>query len=150
MGIADFGLGFLFLIVLLAAGWTGTLRDIAYRWSSQNYSLAVFYYLLMLMLISKALGTPLEYYEFRLEHRYHLSNQRFRSWLWDELKGSLISLLLAAIVVELLYSLIRQVPQQWWLTVFPGLTIVAIVLCVNFMGDGLRDALDPTQRRIRA
>ena len=41
-------------------------------------------------------------------------------------------------------------PQQWWLTVFPGLTIVAIVLCVNFMGDGLRDALDPTQRRVRA
>ena len=41
-------------------------------------------------------------------------------------------------------------PQQWWLTVFPGLTIVLIVLCVNFMGDGLRDALDPTQRRVRA
>jgi len=41
-------------------------------------------------------------------------------------------------------------PQQWWLTVFPGLTIVAIVLCVNFVGDGLRDALDPQQRRIRA
>jgi len=41
-------------------------------------------------------------------------------------------------------------PQQWWLTVFPGLTIVAIVLFVNFMGDGLRDALDPTQRQVRA
>ena len=41
-------------------------------------------------------------------------------------------------------------PQQWWLTVFPGLTIVAIVLCVNFVGDGLRDALDPQQRRVRA
>jgi len=41
-------------------------------------------------------------------------------------------------------------PQQWWLTVFPGLTIVLIVLCVNFVGDGLRDALDPTQRRVRA
>ena len=38
----------------------------------------------------------------------------------------------------------------WWLTIFPGLTIVAIVLCVNFVGDGLRDALDPTQRRMRA
>ena len=115
LGIADFGLGFLLLVVLLVTGWTGALRDMAYRWSSQNYSLAVFYYLLMLMLISKALGTPLEYYEFRLEHRYHLSNQRFRSWLWDELKGTLIGLVLAAIVVELLYSLIRQVPQQWWL-----------------------------------
>ena len=41
-------------------------------------------------------------------------------------------------------------PQAWWLTVFPGLTIVLIVLCVNFVGDGLRDALDPTQRRVRA
>jgi ABC-type dipeptide/oligopeptide/nickel transport system permease subunit len=41
-------------------------------------------------------------------------------------------------------------PQQWWLTVFPGLTIVVIVLAINFVGDGLRDALDPTQRRVRA
>jgi ABC-type dipeptide/oligopeptide/nickel transport system permease subunit len=38
----------------------------------------------------------------------------------------------------------------WWLVTFPGLTIVVIILCVNFIGDGLRDALDPTQRRIRA
>ncbi len=44
----------------------------------------------------------------------------------------------------------QQNPQQWWLTIFPGLTIVLIVLCVNFVGDGLRDALDPTQRRVRA
>jgi peptide/nickel transport system permease protein len=38
----------------------------------------------------------------------------------------------------------------WWLVTFPGLVIVLIVLCVNFIGDGMRDALDPTQRRIRA
>ena len=38
----------------------------------------------------------------------------------------------------------------WWLVTMPGLTIVLIILCVNFIGDGLRDALDPTQRRIRA
>jgi ABC-type dipeptide/oligopeptide/nickel transport system permease subunit len=37
----------------------------------------------------------------------------------------------------------------WWLVTFPGLTIVLIVLCINFVGDGLRDALDPTQRRVR-
>jgi ABC-type dipeptide/oligopeptide/nickel transport system permease subunit len=40
--------------------------------------------------------------------------------------------------------------QYWWLSVFPGIALVVIVLCVNFVGDGLRDALDPTQRRIRA
>jgi len=41
-------------------------------------------------------------------------------------------------------------PQDWWLTVFPGLMIVIIVLAINFVGDGLRDALDPQQRRVRA
>ena len=40
--------------------------------------------------------------------------------------------------------------RQWWLVTFPGLTIVFICLCINFIGDGLRDALDPTQRRTSA
>ncbi len=33
--------------------------------------------------------------------------------------------------------------EQWWLAVFPGIMIVITALCVNFLGDGLRDALDP-------
>jgi peptide/nickel transport system permease protein len=37
-----------------------------------------------------------------------------------------------------------------WLVWFPGLAILITVLAVNFLGDGLRDALDPTQRRVRA
>lgn len=44
----------------------------------------------------------------------------------------------------------QQFPQKWWLTVLPGLVLVIIVICVNFVGDGLRDALDPQQRRVRA
>lgn len=35
-----------------------------------------------------------------------------------------------------------------WLFWWPGLFIVAIALCVNFVGDGLRDAFDPRQRKI--
>lgn len=37
-----------------------------------------------------------------------------------------------------------------WLFYFPGLFIIVIVLCVNFIGDGLRDAFDPKQNRVRA
>ena len=33
-----------------------------------------------------------------------------------------------------------------WLTIFPGLAILLTVLSVNFIGDGLQDALDPTVR----
>ena len=34
-----------------------------------------------------------------------------------------------------------------WLIVFPGLTILAITLAFNLIGDGLRDVLDPRLRR---
>ena len=33
--------------------------------------------------------------------------------------------------------------QMPWLWVPPGIAIMLAVLCINFVGDGLRDALDP-------
>jgi peptide/nickel transport system permease protein len=33
--------------------------------------------------------------------------------------------------------------QDWWLATFPGLAILTVVVGFNFLGDGLRDALDP-------
>lgn len=35
---------------------------------------------------------------------------------------------------------------QWWLTTFPGLAVLSVVLGFNFLGDGLRDAFDPRLR----
>lgn len=37
--------------------------------------------------------------------------------------------------------------DQWWVAGFPGLAIVTVVMGFNFLGDGLRDALDPRLRR---
>lgn len=34
------------------------------------------------------------------------------------------------------------ISQAWWLGVYPGLAIMLVVLSINFVGDGLRDALD--------
>lgn len=35
---------------------------------------------------------------------------------------------------------------QWWIAVFPGMTITLVVLILNIIGDALRDALDPNVR----
>lgn len=40
-------------------------------------------------------------------------------------------------------SLEYMVEGNWWWITFPGLAVVATVLFINFIGDGLRDALDP-------
>lgn len=115
LGIADFLLGLAMLLALLLSGWSGALRDLTYKAAYQNYSLAVALYVMALMLMGKLLGASLDYYSFRLEHHYHLSNQKLRSWVWDETKALLLGISIAAIVVEVLYFIIREFPQIWWL-----------------------------------
>jgi STE24 endopeptidase len=115
LSMADLVLGFAFLVVLLVTGWSGALRDYAVQLAPEQYSIQVFFYVLMLLIISKILAVGVDYYGFRLEHRYHLSNQKLRSWIWDELKGWLLGLVLGTLLVELLYFTIRQSPQHWWI-----------------------------------
>ncbi|HEX8816601.1 MAG TPA: M48 family metallopeptidase [Terriglobales bacterium] len=114
LGIVDFIIGLGMLCVLLATGWNITLRDYAYRGAGQHYSIAVFLYVFMLLAIGKLLGFGLDYYGFRLEHRFNLSNQRLPAWLWDETKGFLLGVVLGGIVAEVLYFIIRQWPEYWW------------------------------------
>lgn len=40
----------------------------------------------------------------------------------------------------------RQLVAQWWVAAFPGLAILTVVLGFNFLGDGVRDWLDPKSR----
>jgi STE24 endopeptidase len=127
LGIADFVVGFLFLVVLLVTRWSDSLRDLGYRWGFQSYTLSLFIYLLLILAISKTLGIGLDYYGFALERRYKLSNQKVSGWIWDEAKGFLVGLVMAGIVVELLYFTMRQWPQHWWLlawALFMGLFIL--------------------------
>ena len=37
----------------------------------------------------------------------------------------------------------EYVARAWWMTVFPGIGLFLVVLCINLMGDWLRDRLDP-------
>jgi hypothetical protein len=96
-----------FLVLLMVTGWSGWLRDLALRRGFQNYTLALFLYLFFLLLISKVLGLGLDYYGFRLERSFNFP-RKVRSWMWDEAKGFLVGLVMAGIVVELLYFMIRQ------------------------------------------
>jgi STE24 endopeptidase len=132
LSIVDYLLGVAFLLVLLfatsprGARWSEVLRDWAWYGAQQHYALAVFFYVGMLLLIGKLVGLPLDFYSFRLEHRYQLSNQKLRSWVWDQVKGFLVGLVLGGIVAEMIYWTIRTSPQRWWLiawAIFIGLTV---------------------------
>jgi peptide/nickel transport system permease protein len=48
---------------------------------------------------------------------------------------------------NMLESSVKYIQSAPWLWFFPGLLIMLTVLCINFIGDGLRDALDPRSTR---
>ena len=37
--------------------------------------------------------------------------------------------------------------QNWWISTFPGLAIFTVAMGANFIGDGMRDYLDPKLRQ---
>jgi STE24 endopeptidase len=78
--------------------------------------------------LNKLLGLPLDYYGFRLEHRFQLSSQKLRSWARDQMKGWVVTLVIGTILVELVYWTIRAAPHFWWLIAWA----IFIVLFVFF------------------
>ena len=124
--LGDLAVSFGFLIVLLATGWTKTLSGLATRMAPDRYWLDLFFYVMFLSVISKVLGFALDFYGFRVEHRFNLSNQRLFSWLKDEFKGWVLGLVMATVLSEIVYALIRMSPQYWWIIgwlIFMGLFV---------------------------
>lgn len=115
IGFVDALLGLLLMLFLLSTGLTRSLRDLAFGITAESYVFAVMVYVLFLAVIGKILSLGLDYYSFRLEHEYHLSNQRLKAWAWDQLKGFIVGLVVAILLTELLYLVIRIFPQSWWM-----------------------------------
>src|SRR5262249_30730292 len=113
--IADLVLGFGFRILLLGTGWTNWLRDLAVRVGGDHYSIQHFFYVLFLSVISTALNIGLDFYGFRLEHHYGLSNQKLGSWIRDEAKRWIVGLVLVTILSQIVYGLMRISPDHWWI-----------------------------------
>lgn len=128
LGIGDLVLGFALLLILLLTGWTGWLRDLAYSLAFQSYSLAVLLYVVMLVVIAKVLGIGMDLYSYRLEQRYQLSNEKTGAWAWNQVKELLVEAVLASLLAELLYFIIREFPQHWWMLAWAGFLIVAVLL----------------------
>jgi oligopeptide transport system permease protein len=45
-------------------------------------------------------------------------------------------------------QVITPIKIYWWLVVFSGMTLAMTLFSLNFLGDGLRDALDPRMKNV--
>jgi STE24 endopeptidase len=126
--LVDLVIGGVYTLVWLVFGWSSELKQ-ALMGYTENQWLLVAGFGLVFGGIYFLVNLPLGYYSgYILPHRYDLSNQTLSGWLLDMLKGVLVGGALGLLVLEVIYAVLRAVPQTWWLWAGLILLVLNVIL----------------------
>jgi STE24 endopeptidase len=108
------------LLGLAASGGSHKLREYAAavtQWVPGGFDEAmnVGVVSIMLILILQVVEFPFAFYQGHvLEHRYGLSTQSLGHWLADQAKGIVLGLVLGLAATAVVFTALRNAPEQWW------------------------------------
>jgi STE24 endopeptidase len=128
IGIAKGILTFLILFYFVAS-------DLSFRldfWLSDNIYNIYLKFLAYVFIVGAWLAViflPVNFYSgFYLEHKFNLSNQTFGKWIFENLKGLLVSLIIGTPILLFFYYSVLEFEQMWWLPFAIVLFIVSVIL----------------------
>jgi STE24 endopeptidase len=100
--------------ILLRFRWSARMRDLAERLVRFRALQTVIYWILFVVVV-EVITFPLTIYEgyFR-EHKYGLSNQTLAQWMQDQLVGLAVGLVLGALLMVVLFAVVRRLGKTWW------------------------------------
>ena len=126
--LVDTVFGAIYALLWLFLSWATSLRD----WLSSftdNQWLVVALFVAIFGGIYSILNLPLGYYSgFILPHQFGQSNQSFKDWVIDQLKGLAIGAPIGLILLELLYLALRATGNLWWLWAAAGMLVFTVLL----------------------
>jgi STE24 endopeptidase len=126
VGVTKFIFDVLILIVLLTSGWSVRIRTLAETTVHSEW-LMVIVYLAIVGGILKAIDSPFSFYSgYVLEHRFGLSRQTPAGWVKDQLKGMAVGVPVSIAAIELIYFLLRNYPDVWW--VYASAAFIAFIV----------------------
>ncbi len=118
----------LYALAWLFFGWAISLRAWLNQFTHSEWILVPLF-VAVFGGIYTILNLPLGYYSgFVLPHRFGQSNQSFKDWVIDQLKGLAIGAPIGLILLELLYLALRVTGALWWLWAAIGLLIFNVLL----------------------
>jgi STE24 endopeptidase len=111
----DFLVGAIVCLLLLNLGWSAAMRNFAER-ITKGKNRQTFLYWVQYLVLTSVLGFPLAVYEgFFREWKYGLATQTFGGWMWDQVKGLGVGVLMGGILTVLLFWVVRKLPRTWWI-----------------------------------
>lgn len=118
----------LYALAWLFLGWSFSLRNWLGNFITNDWIL-VPAFVAIFGGIYAILNLPLGYYSgFVLPHRFGQSNQTFKDWVIDQVKGFAVSAPLGLLLLELFYLALRVTGDLWWLWVAGGLLVFNVIL----------------------
>ena len=111
----NFLYGAVVLWALLASGFSAGMRDRAERITPRRSLQTAIYWIQFILVVTIASFPLTVYGDFYREHQYGLATQTFGPWVWDQVKGLGVALVLGGLGVMTLYGVLRRVGRSWWL-----------------------------------
>ena len=132
IGIGKAVISFLLILLFVLLGYSIKLESYASLYVDDKY-LVFLLFTFLIGMGSSILFAPINYYSgFYLEHKYNLSNQSLLKWMWENLKGSLVSLIIGVPIMLLFYFTMNQFGSLWWLPFAIIMFFVSVVLAQIF------------------
>ena len=111
----DFVYGVVVALLLLSLRWSAKMRDLSERVTRFKPVHSIVYWVQYLVLTT-ILTFPLAYYEgYVREHTYGMATQTFGPWFNDQFKALLVNVVLGAVIVPILFGIVRRLPRTWWI-----------------------------------
>lgn len=121
------------LVILLGFYFSGLSAWLANLQIGNSIIWTFLLYVLSFQMISVFFGFPLSFYSSYVhEHRWNFSNHTVKSWLWEQIKGFLVGLILMLILLGLLFWIMAVYPQNWWFIAGLAFAFVSVVLATIF------------------
>jgi STE24 endopeptidase len=121
------------LVVLLGFYFSGLSAWLANLQIGNSIIWTFLLYVLSFQVISVFFGFPLSFYSSYVhEHRWNFSNHTVKSWLWEQIKGFLVGLILMLILLGLLFWIMALYSQNWWFIAGLAFAFVSVVLATIF------------------
>jgi STE24 endopeptidase len=128
--VADLALGGVYALAWLIFGWSAALREALLSLTTNEW-LLVLLYALVFGGIYYLIDLPLSFYAgYTLPHRFGQSNQDVKGWASDQVKGLLVGGVIGALVLEVIYAVLRAYPETWWLWAAGILLLFNVVLAI--------------------
>jgi STE24 endopeptidase len=114
--------------IVLGLGISTGLRSAAFFYASVPWMATALYSFVgfvCLWLVS----LPFDYYlGYVVDHKFGLSTQTFRSWIWDQTKGLILSMAIFILAVQGIYFALSTFPIYWWVVVWIIVSLAIVIM----------------------